>query len=172
MTHAHKPLFGKQGKVLDLGNLDFDIVSTVRCPVENFVLRVSDFASPGIFTLVESALQIRLFMQNKANFRKSQMNVNKVLTKDYEKRTLGEHGKNEPKTNPNEPNLSRRSLWRSRIKPKNMLPGSFTPALLFRSRILVSTLWQGISNAETLRHSSIKSNCPCGWRASLTIQQL
>ncbi|MBW8039580.1 MAG: hypothetical protein FVQ85_06230 [Planctomycetes bacterium] len=28
------------------------------------------------------------------------MNVNKVLTKDYEKRTLGEHGKNEPKTNP------------------------------------------------------------------------
>ncbi|MBW8040952.1 MAG: hypothetical protein FVQ85_13235 [Planctomycetes bacterium] len=28
------------------------------------------------------------------------MNVNKVLTKDYEIRTLGEHGKNEPKTNP------------------------------------------------------------------------
>ena len=54
-------------------------------------------------TTVESALQIRLFMQNKPNFRKSQMNVNKVLTKDYEKKTLGEHGKNEPKTNPNEP---------------------------------------------------------------------
>ncbi|MBW8039726.1 MAG: hypothetical protein FVQ85_06980 [Planctomycetes bacterium] len=28
------------------------------------------------------------------------MNVNKVLIKDYEKKTLGEHGKNEPKTNP------------------------------------------------------------------------
>jgi len=28
------------------------------------------------------------------------MNVNNVLTKYYEKRTLGEHGKNEPKTNP------------------------------------------------------------------------
>ncbi len=45
-------------------------------------------------------------MQNEPNFRKSQMNVNKVLTKDYEKRTLGERGKNEPKTNPNEPNQS------------------------------------------------------------------
>ena len=39
-------------------------------------------------------------MQNKANFRKSQMNVNKVLAKDYENKTLGECGKNEPKTNP------------------------------------------------------------------------
>ncbi len=77
------------------------------------------------FTLVVSALQINLFMQNKANFRKSQMNVNELLTRDYEKRTLGEHGKNEPKTNPIKankmpkqtqlkPNLSRRSLWRRR----------------------------------------------------------
>jgi hypothetical protein len=35
-------------------------------------------------------------MQNKANFRKSQMNVNKVLTTDYVKRTLGQHGKTKP----------------------------------------------------------------------------
>jgi len=41
-----------------------------------------------------------LFMQNKPNFRKSQMNVSKVLTRDYEKRTLGERGKNKPNTNP------------------------------------------------------------------------
>ncbi len=52
------------------------------------------------FTDVMSALQIRPFMQNKANFRKSQMNVNKVLTKDYEKKTLGERGKNKANTNP------------------------------------------------------------------------
>ena len=58
----------------------------------------------GIFTTVESALQIRLFMQNEPKFRKSQMIVNKVLTKDYENKTLGEHGKNEPKTNPIKPN--------------------------------------------------------------------
>ncbi len=28
------------------------------------------------------------------------MNVNKVLTRDYKKKTLGEHGKNKPNTNP------------------------------------------------------------------------
>jgi len=44
--------------------------------------------------------QKRAIMQNKPNFWKSQMNVNKVLTRDYEKKTLGEHGKNKPNTNP------------------------------------------------------------------------
>ena len=45
-------------------------------------------------------------MQNKPKLRKSQMNVNKVLTKDYEKKTLSERGKNKPKTNPNKPKQS------------------------------------------------------------------
>jgi len=53
------------------------------------------------FTDVMSALQIKLFLQNKAKFRKSQMNVTKVLTKDYGNRTLGEHGKKQSQTNPN-----------------------------------------------------------------------
>jgi hypothetical protein len=35
-------------------------------------------------TSVESSLQINLFMQNKANFRKVKLNVNKVLTRDYD----------------------------------------------------------------------------------------
>jgi BASS family bile acid:Na+ symporter len=39
-------------------------------------------------------------MQNKANFQKSQMNVNTFIKADYEKRTLGQRGKNKPKTNP------------------------------------------------------------------------
>ncbi len=60
----------------------------------------------AISTYVEDSLQIRPFMQNKANFRKSQMNVTNELTRDYEKRTLGERGKNDPNTNPNEPNQS------------------------------------------------------------------
>ena len=76
------------------------------------------------FTDVMSALQIKLFMQNKAKFRKSQMNVNKVLTKDYENIsnwTLCENKpntkpiqsqlkpikcQNKPKTNPIKPNFS------------------------------------------------------------------
>jgi hypothetical protein len=48
------------------------------------------------FTDVMSALQIRPFLTNKANFRKSQMNINKVLTRDYENRTLGQLGKTKP----------------------------------------------------------------------------
>jgi len=79
--------------VLNLGHLDFDIVS-------NLELRISDFASLGIFTLVKSSLQINPFMQNKANFRKSQMNANSILTKDYENETTLRLKKNKPKTNP------------------------------------------------------------------------
>ena len=51
-------------------------------------------------TFVERTLQIKLFMQNKPNFRKSQMNVNKVLTMNYEHWTLGYRGKNKPNSNP------------------------------------------------------------------------
>jgi len=45
-------------------------------------------------------------MQNEANFPGSQMIVNKAITKDYENKTLVQRGKNEPNTNPNEPNQS------------------------------------------------------------------
>jgi hypothetical protein len=83
------------------------------------------------FTDVMSALQIRLFMQNKPNFRKSQMNASLVITKDYEKKDTWLCGKtkpiqsqskpikanNMPKQSQFKPNLSRRSLWRSRNKP-------------------------------------------------------
>jgi len=58
------------------------------------------FCEAGIFTLVESALQIRPFMQNKPNFQKSQMNVNLYNTTDYENIANWTLGKNEPKTNP------------------------------------------------------------------------
>ena len=43
-------------------------------------------------------------MQNEPNLPKAQMNVNKVLTKDYENKPNWTLGENEPKTNPNEPN--------------------------------------------------------------------
>jgi len=51
-------------------------------------------------TSIEDSLQIAPFMQNEPNFRKSQMNVNKVLSKDYENKDTWWSGKNEPKTNP------------------------------------------------------------------------
>ena len=54
-------------------------------------------------TLVERPLQIALFMQNKPNFQKSQMNVNPYNTTDYENKsdwTLGENKPNQTQSNP------------------------------------------------------------------------
>jgi hypothetical protein len=48
-----------------------------------------------------SALQIKLFMQNKANFRKVKLNVNKVLTRDYDKKDTWWSGKKQSQTKPN-----------------------------------------------------------------------
>ena len=44
-------------------------------------------------------------MQNKANFLDDQMNVTKVLTKEYENKTLGGSGKNKANSKPNKANL-------------------------------------------------------------------
>jgi hypothetical protein len=43
-----------------------------------------------------SALQIRPFCSNKPNFRKSQINVSPVITKEYVNWTLGQAGKTNP----------------------------------------------------------------------------
>ena len=98
--HAKKPLFGKKAKLLNLGHLYFDIVSTVRCPVEDLGLRNSDFAALGISTTVVRALQIHPFLQNKANFRKVKLNVKRYNKADYVKRTLGQSGKNKANSKP------------------------------------------------------------------------
>ncbi len=52
------------------------------------------------FTDVMSALQIHLFMQNKANFRKVKFNVTKVLTRNYVQMDTWSIGKNKPNSNP------------------------------------------------------------------------
>ncbi len=44
-------------------------------------------------------------MQNEPNLPKAQMNVNKVLIKDYENKPNWTLGENEPKTNPIKPNF-------------------------------------------------------------------
>jgi len=48
------------------------------------------------FTDVRKTLQINLFMQNKANFQKVKLNVNKELTKDYDKMDTWSIGKTKP----------------------------------------------------------------------------
>jgi hypothetical protein len=102
---------------LDLGHLYFDIVSDLE-------LRISDFASLGIFTLVKNPLQIAHFMQNKPNFQKPKMNVTTVKTMNYEQRTMNDANKNKPNSNPIKPNLVRlRQIQRQKNMsgcPKNI----------------------------------------------------
>ena len=51
-------------------------------------------------TLVERSLQISSFLTNKANFRKSQMNVTFFITRNYEKKDTWSSGKNKANSNP------------------------------------------------------------------------
>jgi len=85
-----------------LGHLDFDIVSNFDTPVGSVCIHISisDFTSPRPSTFVENALQIDPFMQNKANFQKSQMNVNPYNTTDYENKSNWTLGENKPNSNP------------------------------------------------------------------------
>ncbi len=59
-------------------------------------------------TTVESSLQIDLFMQNKPNFPKSQMNANTFTQMAYENKRDWTIGQSKPNSNPIKPNLVRR----------------------------------------------------------------
>jgi hypothetical protein len=72
-----------------------------------------------IITFVGRALQIRLFMQNKANFPDAQMNVNKVFTRDYENKTLGERGKNKANSKPNKANFQKAQIFVTTTRTKD-----------------------------------------------------
>ncbi len=50
------------------------------------------------------------FMQNKANFRKSQMNVNLYNTTDYENKSNWTLGENKPNSNPIKPNFRKAQM--------------------------------------------------------------
>jgi len=66
----------------------------------NHLSIINNHLALGIFTLVKNPLQIDLFMQNKANFRKAKMNVSSSITMNYEQKTMNYANKNKPNTNP------------------------------------------------------------------------
>jgi len=103
-----------------LGHLDFDIVSDLDIRISDFKLPdnslpnmmiqpktnnhlsiINNHCALGtLYNCREPSTNQPFIMQNEPNFGKAQMNVTKVLTKEYGNKTLGEHGKNEPNTNP------------------------------------------------------------------------
>jgi hypothetical protein len=70
-------------------------------PVSSYVHNRYLYNCKEAFTDVMSALQIKLSMQNKAKFRKVKLNVNKVLTKDYDKKDTWSIMKKQSQTKPN-----------------------------------------------------------------------
>ncbi len=76
------------------------------------------------FTNVMSALQIELFMQNKAKFKKVKSNVNKVLTWDYDQMDTWSIRTKQSQTNPNKaksnPILANKTPIRTQFKPKQI----------------------------------------------------
>jgi len=56
-------------------------------------------------TIVEDALQIGPFLQNKPNFKIGKMNANVYYTKVYGNETAYRRGKNKPNTKPNKANF-------------------------------------------------------------------
>jgi len=73
------------------------------------------------FTNVMSALQIHLFLQNKAKLRKVKFNVNKAITMDYEQMDTWSIRKKQSQTNPNEPKtnpiLANKTTRRTQTNP-------------------------------------------------------
>ena len=89
----------------------------IQSKTNNHLSLINNHLPFGISTLVESALQIGPFMQNEPNFRKSQMNVTTYITKNCEDMTLGQRGKNEPKTNPIKANQTQLKPIKCQNKP-------------------------------------------------------
>jgi len=55
-----------------------------------------DFSSLAPLHLSRALYKSTLFMQNKANFRKSQMNLSSAITTNYEQLTMNYANKNKP----------------------------------------------------------------------------
>ncbi len=68
--------------------------------LSSVVYRLSSVFCPRTSTTVENPLQINLFMQNKPNLRKSQMNANLYNTTDYERKRDWTLGESKPNSNP------------------------------------------------------------------------
>ena len=61
---------------------------------------------------------INLFLQNEPKFRKNQMNVTDLLTRNYDQMDTWSIGKNEPKTNPNEPKFKKAKMNVNKVSTK------------------------------------------------------
>ncbi len=77
------------------------------------------------FTDVMKTLQIKLFMQNKANFQKVKLNVNNVLTKDYDQMDTWSIRKTKPIQSQSKPIQTQLKPIKSQNKPNSCPPSTW-----------------------------------------------
>ena len=88
-------------------------------------------------TMKKELRKINLFIQNKPNFKNDQINVNKVLERDYENVCLHRRPKTNPKQTQSNPIQSQLKPKQTQFKPKtNPIP----PARFF-AIYLISVIW-------------------------------
>ena len=105
------PLFRLQIKVRPKGlhNFDFCIL----------IFAFSLLLSPKPPIQPKLSTNYNLIMQNKANFRQSQMNVTKVLTMEYKNKTLSRSGKNKANSKPNKANFPESQMNVNKVLTKD-----------------------------------------------------
>jgi hypothetical protein len=106
---AQRYLFGVISASKNLCNLLLKICAICGINQRNLRL-INDLRAFGISTTVECALQIKLFMQNKANFQKVKFNVTKVLTRNYDQLDTWSIRTIQSQTNPNKAKLKKAKM--------------------------------------------------------------
>ncbi len=109
MNHSSSIVFGLVSLVCCLQSVIFCLESCVCCL----------WSANGPSTTVEDSLQIGLFMQNKPNFPKSQMNVISYNTKAYENKFNWTLGENKPNSKPIKPNFQKAKMTINSIITKD-----------------------------------------------------
>jgi len=92
-------------------------VSSIVNPESRIQYRESRIENPFIYVPIRPLYICRgfstnhlLFMQNKPNFQKAQMNANVFITKDYENKSNWTLGQNKPNSNPIKPNFKKAKM--------------------------------------------------------------
>ncbi len=114
-----KALFCKQGKVLN--SLWLKNPRNLRNPwlIKVLCAYKSLYNCKDTFTDVMSALQIKLFMQNKAKFQKVKLNVTNLLTKYYDEMDTWSIRKKQSQTNPNKAKSKKAKMNVSQVLTKD-----------------------------------------------------
>ncbi len=110
---SHKDL-EPAGPAIEPWTMNYEPFTSIENPTlahfRHFRHFSSLFTPSHLYICRETSTNQLLFMQNKPNFRKSQMNVNIYYIKVYKNETAFRRGKNKPNSSPIKPNLRKATM--------------------------------------------------------------